>query len=67
MISSDEVTKPIEPDSSSILQNGFHEKISPKLSKKVAAPKPPRLTSVKARQAPTINEVHCFNGTDSIK
>ncbi len=52
-------------------KNGHQESISsisPKSNKKGAAPPPPppkptKLISVKVRQAPTINEVHCFNGT----
>jgi hypothetical protein len=72
LIYSDEVPKSIEHDSSSfpsteISQNG-HQTNSPKSNKKGAAPlpppKPPKLTSLKARQAPTINEIHCFNGTN---
>ena len=73
-ISSDEVTKSIEQDFSSNepLKNGYQEPISsvsPKSSKKGVAPPPPphqkpsRLSSVKLRQAPTINEAHGFNGT----
>jgi hypothetical protein len=72
LIYSDEVTKSIENDSSSFQptepsQNGHHQTVSPKSSKKGAAPpppKPPKLASVKIRQAPVINEMHCFNGTD---
>lgn len=67
LISSDEVIKPIENDSSVISQNGYHQKLSPKSNKKGVAPKPPRVTSVKTRQAPTINELHSFNGTDGIQ
>jgi len=74
LIYSDEVTKSIENDSSSFQsiepsQNDHHQTISPKSSKKSAAPpppppKPPKLVSVKIRQAPVINEMHCFNGTN---
>jgi hypothetical protein len=73
-IHSDEITKSIEQDfcSNEPLKNGHDEPISPispKSSKKGAAPLPPshskpsKLSSVKLRQAPTINDVHCFNGT----
>ncbi|CAF1916654.1 unnamed protein product [Rotaria magnacalcarata] len=56
-----------------VSQNGDHASISPVLSKssKKAAPPPPpppkpaKLISVKVRQAPTINEVHCYNGTNN--
>ncbi|CAF0865530.1 unnamed protein product [Rotaria sordida] len=62
----------IEP-SITVSQNGQHPSISPvlsKLNKKGAAPPPPppkpaKLISVKVRQAPTINEVHCYNGTNN--
>jgi hypothetical protein len=51
-------------------QNGHHQTISPQSSKKSAAPPPPppkptKSISVKVRQAPTINETHCFNGTNN--
>lgn len=53
-------------------QNGEHSSVSPvlsKSSKKSAAPPPPppkpaKITSVKVRQAPTINEINCYNGTN---
>ncbi|CAF4598099.1 unnamed protein product, partial [Rotaria sp. Silwood1] len=54
-----------------VSQNGQHPSVSPvlsKSSKKGAAPPPPKpskLISVKVRQAPTIDEVHCYNGTNN--
>ncbi|CAF1374449.1 unnamed protein product [Rotaria sordida] len=78
---SDEISKSIEHDSlsfqstrlkastESTSENGDHQSVSPISSTSTAAspPSPPKrkLISVKVRQTPTINEVHCFNVTNN--